>query len=223
MEPSTYLVREGEPPVHCGVLLAGFAYRHKITGEGERQILSVHMTGEFLDLQNSFLEVADHNVQILTRAEVAQIAIPELMQLISDRPRLARALWIDTLIDSAMFREWLVNVGRRPSISRIAHLLCEFALRLKSAGLAENGRYELPMTQEHLADATGLTAVHVNRVLRELGRKGLIGRDKRSVEILDWPGLRDIGDFSPRYLHPGMEGPDPHLSPPSDRQVTENQ
>jgi CRP-like cAMP-binding protein len=209
MEPNTYLVREGETPVHCGILLSGFAYRHKITGEGERQILSVHMAGEFLDLQNSFLGVADHNVQILTRAEVAQIAIPELVRLVADHPRLARALWIDTLIDSAVFREWLVNVGRRPSISRIAHLLCELALRLRSAGLADNGRYELPMTQEHLADATGLTAVHVNRVLRELGRTGLIARNKRSVEILDWPGLSGVGDFSMRYLHQEVGGPNP--------------
>jgi CRP-like cAMP-binding protein len=209
LEPAAYLVREGEPPVHCAVLLSGFAFRHKVTGEGERQILSVHMAGEFLDLQNSFLGVADHNVQMLTRGEVAQIAVPDLLRLVTAHPRLARAMWIDTLIDSAVFREWMVNVGRRPSVSRIAHLLCEFALRLKNTGLAENGRYELPMTQEQLADATALTSVHVNRVLRELGRTGLIARNKRSVEILDWPGLREIGDFSARYLHQEVGGPNP--------------
>jgi CRP-like cAMP-binding protein len=207
MDPATYLVREGEPPEYCAVLLSGFAYRHKVTGNGERQILAVHMPGEFLDLQNSFLAVADHNVQALTRCEVALIPVPALEALASAYPRIARAMWIDTLIDAAVFREWLVNVGRRDSISRIAHLLCEYALRLHAAGLAEERRYELPMTQEQLADAVGLTPVHVNRVLKELARMKLIVRDKRAVEIMDWDGLRNVGDFNSRYLHFEVGGP----------------
>lgn len=201
LEPATYLVREGEPPTHCGLLLSGFAYRHKVTGDGARQILSVHMAGEFLDLQNSLLEVADHNVQALTRIEVANIPVAALQRLTTEHPDVARAMWIETLIDAAIFREWVVNVGRRDSLSRVAHLLCELALRLDEAGLASRERYELPMTQEQLADATGLTPVHVNRVLKELGRLALIDRKKRAVTIADWEGLRDVGDFSPRYLH----------------------
>jgi CRP-like cAMP-binding protein len=212
LDPSAYIVREGEPPENCALLLSGFAYRHKITGDGERQILSVHMAGEFLDLQNSFLEVADHNVQVLTRAEVAMIPIHRLTALIDDHPPVGRAMWIDTLIDSAIFREWIVNVGRRDSLSRMAHLLCEFALRLGAASLAVDRRYELPMTQEQLADATGLTPVHVNRVLMELGRLGLIERSKRSVSIADWDGLRAVGDFNTRYLHLEEGGPTPALA-----------
>jgi CRP-like cAMP-binding protein len=207
LDPAAYLVREGEPPEHCALLLSGFAYRHKVTGEGERQILAVHMPGEFLDLQNSFLEVADHNVQALTRVDVGMIPIAALRRLAEQYPLVGRAMWIDTLIDSAIFREWLVNVGRRNSISRMAHLLCEFALRLEAAGLAKDGRYELPMTQEQLADATGLTPVHVNRVLKELGRLELIDRDRRAVRIVDWNGLQQIGDFSTRYLHMEVGGP----------------
>ena len=207
MEPAAYLVREGEPPELCMMLLSGFAYRHKVTGEGERQILSVHMPGEFLDLQNSFLEVADHNVQTLTRADVALIPVAALRALATERPVVAHAMWIDTLIDASIFREWIVNVGRRDSITRISHLLCEFALRLQVAGLTEDNGYELPMTQEQLADCTGLTPVHVNRVLKELGRRELISRDRRAVTIVDWDQLRRVGDFSHRYLHMPLGGP----------------
>jgi CRP-like cAMP-binding protein len=207
LDPAAYVVREGDPADTCAVLLSGFAYRHKVTGEGERQILAVHMSGEFLDLQNSFLEVADHNVQALTRCEIATIPVAALRALAERHPRVGRALWIDTLVDAAIFREWLVNVGRRDSLSRLAHLLCEFALRLEAAGLASDGVYELPMTQEQLADATGLTPVHVNRVLKEMGQRALIRRDKRAVSIVDWDALKSVGDFNTRYLHFEAGGP----------------
>jgi CRP-like cAMP-binding protein len=207
IEPAAYMVREGELVEHCILLLTGFAFRHKITGDGQRQIMAIHMPGEFLDLQNSLLGIADHNVQALTRCEVATVPVGALRKLSEERPRVGQAMWIDTLVDAAIFREWIVNVGRRDSISRLSHLLCEIALRLEEAGLAVNHRYELPMTQEQLADCTGLTPVHVNRVLKELGRLGLINRDKRSVEILEWDRLRQIGDFNTRYLHFEAGGP----------------
>jgi CRP-like cAMP-binding protein len=207
LEPAAYMVREGESVDVCILLLSGFAYRHKITGDGQRQILSVHMPGEFLDLQNSLLGLADHNVQALTRCEVAVVPVAALRKLADERPQVGKAMWIDTLIDAAIFREWIVNVGRRDSISRLSHLLCEFALRLEAADLARDRRYELPMTQEQLADCTGLTPVHVNRVLKELGRLGLISRDKRSVEIVEWDRLQQIGDFNTRYLHMEAGGP----------------
>jgi CRP-like cAMP-binding protein len=207
LEPAAYMVREGEPPEMCVLLLRGFAYRHKVTGDGQRQIMSVHMSGEFLDLQNSFLKVADHNVQALTRCEVAVVPVKTLRRLAEAHPRVGRAMWIETLIDSAIFREWIVNVGRRDSMSRIAHLLCEISLRLEAAGLAQDFRYELPMTQEQIADCTGLTPVHVNRVLKELGRLGLIDRERRLVSIVDWKELQRIGDFNTRYLHLEEGGP----------------
>lgn len=201
LEPAAYVVREGEPAQVCTVLLTGFAFRHKVTGDGQRQILSVHMPGEFLDLQNSLLGVADHNVQALTRCEIAAIPAAALRRLAEDHPQAGRALWIETLVESSIFREWIVNVGRRDSITRISHLLCEFALRLHAAGLARQTAYELPMTQEQIADCTGLTPVHVNRVLKELGRRALIERQKRAVTITDWERLREVGDFNSRYLH----------------------
>lgn len=201
LDPAAYIVREGEPPEMCALLLSGFAYRHKVTGEGQRQIISVHMPGEFLDLQNSFLGVADHNVQTLTRCDIASVPVAALRELAEKHPRVGRAMWIETLIEAAIFREWIVNVGRRDSITRISHLLCELALRFEAVGLAKEYRYEMPMTQEQLADCTGLTPVHVNRVLKELGRLGLIDREKRSVLIVDWNRLQEMGDFNTRYLH----------------------
>jgi CRP-like cAMP-binding protein len=216
LEPHSHMVREGDLPQHCCVIVSGFAIRHKVTGDGERQIMAIHMAGEFVDLQNLFLDVSDHNVQTLTRSEIALVPRPAVEALAVARPAVGRAMWADTLIDASIFREWVVNVGRRSAIERIAHLLCEFAIRMEAAGLVRGGGYKLPMTQEQIADCAGLTAVHVNRVLKELGRLGLIVRDKRQVSIPDWEKLRRIGDFNTRYLHlePGSArrgaAPPPH-------------
>ncbi|MEA3017460.1 MAG: hypothetical protein QOI38_2182 [Sphingomonadales bacterium] len=196
-----HIIRDGDKAEHCSLLLSGFAYRHKITGEGGRQVLSLHLAGDFVDLQNGLLEVSDHNVQMLTDGDVAFVPREAIKALALERPAIGVAMWVDTLVDSAIFREWVVNVGRRDARTRIAHILCEFSLRLEEAGLAENHRYELPMTQEQLADAVGLTSVHVNRVLRQLGEEGLISRNKRAITIEDWARMRDAGDFNERYLH----------------------
>jgi CRP-like cAMP-binding protein len=198
---SIQLVRDGDHVESCTALRSGFAYRYKITGEGARQIISVHIAGELVDLQNSFLAIADHSVQMLTDGEVAVIPRQALGDLALGQPGVARALWIDSLIDASIFREWVVNVGRRNSRARVAHLLCELCLRLQKAGLIEGPTYELPMTQEQLADAVGLTSVHVNRVLKQLAEEGLIRRDRRSISIADWTRMKDAGDFNERYLH----------------------
>jgi CRP-like cAMP-binding protein len=110
-------------------------------------------------------------------------------------------MWHDTLVDGSVFREWIANVGRRDARTRLAHLLCEFALRLEAAGLGEHSKWELPMTQEQLADATGLTPVHVNRTLKTLDADGLIVRNKRAVSVSDWKRLAAAGDFQSGYLH----------------------
>ena len=196
-----HMIRDGDIPEHCRLLLSGFAHRYKITGEGGRQIISIHMAAEFVDLQNSLLGVADHSVQTLTETEAALIPRQAIHDLALANPVIGRALWIDTLIDASIFRECVVNVGRRDSRARVAHILCEFSLRMAAAGLAADHRYELPMTQEQLADAVGLTSVHVNRVLRQLAEEGLISRDRRSIVIEDWQRLRHAGDFNERYLH----------------------
>ena len=197
-----YIAREGEKTTHSCLLVSGFAIRHKIVAEGARQIVAIHMKGDLVDLQNSFLGTADHSVQVLTDAEVALIPREAVKELAFARPRVGMAMWFDTLVDASIFREWIANVGRRDAHTRIAHLLCEFSLRLKVAGLGEATDYELPMTQEHIADCTGLTPVHVNRTLKLLQTENLISRrSSRAISIGDWNRLANAGDFNSNYLH----------------------
>jgi len=196
-----YLVREGQPTKVCTVLIDGFAFRQKLVTDGARQIISIHIPGELLDIQNCLLGIADHNVQALNRCTVGVIPKDSLVRLTEERPNVRRAIWLDSLIDSSIFREWVVNVGRRDAKERIAHLLCELASRLKAAGLVEDATYQFPLTQEQIGDATGLTPVHTNRTLQTLRRAGLISLSKQRLSILDWDGLAATGDFSDRYLH----------------------
>ena len=196
-----YLAREGEPTSVCTVLLSGFAFRQKLVSDGRRQIISFHIAGEFLDVQNCLLDVADHNVQALNRVSVAAIHKSALIDLMSARVNIRRAIWLDSLIDSSVFREWVVNLGRRDARGRIAHLLCELADRLRAAGVSDGEMYDFPLTQEQIADATGLTAVHTNRTLQSLRKDGLISLSSNRLAILDWRALAEVGDFNERYLH----------------------
>jgi CRP-like cAMP-binding protein len=208
VERGQFLVRERELAKHSCVMLAGYSIRSKMTATGDRQIVAIHMKGEVVDLQNSLLEVADHSVQMLTPGKVAMIPREEVIQLTLNRPAIGHAMWIDTLVDASIFREWITNVGRRDARTRVAHLLCEFAVRLRIAGLGQETNYDLPMTQEQLADATGLTSVHVNRTMKALEAEGLIERpNPRSIWIGDWRKLAEVGDFDTNYLHLRQDEP----------------
>jgi len=196
-----YLVREGNEAVNCCLLVTGYAFRHKLAQDGGRQIVSFHMRGDMLDLQHLLFPIADHNIQTMTEAIVAWTPCRALQQLAHERPRIADALWRDTLIDASIFREWVLNVGRRDARTRIAHMLCEFAARAQAAGLGAADRFELPMTQEQIGDATGLTSVHVNRMLMQLGAEGVIARRGKDVIVGDWAKLRRVAGFDAAYLH----------------------
>jgi DNA-binding transcriptional ArsR family regulator len=172
-----HFIREGAKPAHCCLMLSGFTVRYKV------------------------LERSDHDVQALTAATVVIIPRDALEELAFARPPVGKALWLETLVDGSLFREWIANVGRRDARARIAHLLCEFAMRLEAAGLAATNSYELPMTQEQLGDTLGLTSVHVNRTLMALAEEGLIEREQRSVRISDWKKLTREAGFDPSYLH----------------------
>ncbi|TPG18874.1 Crp/Fnr family transcriptional regulator [Sphingomonas koreensis] len=196
-----YLVREGARPDSCCMLLDGYACRHKITSKGLRQIVSFHIPGDLLDAQYVELDLADHNVQTITTATVAWAPKQSMQHLLDERPAIRKAVWRHALVDASVFREWVLNVGRRDAVARVAHMLCEFAARREAAGLGSPDCFELPMTQEQIADATGLTSVHVNRMLRSLGARGVILRDKREVRITDWGRMRRVAGFDPSYLH----------------------
>ncbi len=199
--PNQYILREGEMATQCSYVAAGFVYRHKVLGNGARQIVAIHMTGDFIDLQHIMLDRADHNIQSLTTATLVQFPAQQLLRLCYEFDDIGRALWLETLIEAAIFREWVANVGRRDARARTAHLLCELATRREAAGLGPRGNYELPMSQEQIGDALGLTSVHVNRTLKLLESEGLIARTKRAVVVADWEGLRRAGDFDAHYLH----------------------
>jgi CRP-like cAMP-binding protein len=196
-----YLIREGQQPTESALLLRGFAYRQKLLSDGGRQIIAFLLPGEFADVHANVLGTADHNVQSLNRSEVALIPRSAMEELLETRPAVRLAMWIDTLIDASIAGEWVANLGRRNSRARIAHLLCEIATRLQSIGDGGGETFNFPVTQEQLADATGLTAVHTNRMLQALRREGLIQLTSGSLRILDWEGLRQAGEFKELYLH----------------------
>jgi CRP-like cAMP-binding protein len=200
-DPATYLVREGEVPHQCAVLVSGYAFRHKSSSSGARQIVSMHVPGDPLDFQHLFLDEADHNVQTLTRGDAAIVPRAAIRDLMLARPTIAQSIVVNILIDASILREWVLNVGQRSARERVAHLLCEFAVRLDAQGLAGSDGYTLPMSQEQIGDATGLTAVHVNRMLKELQAEGLVDRLGRAVTFPDPGGLREVADFNERYLH----------------------
>lgn len=201
LRSSTYILREGEPQRQCAILIAGYAVRQKTTGDGARQILALHIPGDPLDFQTLYLDRADHNVQALGRAEVLFVHRTDVQALLENRPAVARAVVMNLLIEASIAREWLLNTGRRSARARVAHLLCEFAARIDAQGLGDRKSYELPMTQEELGDALGLTAVHVNRTLKRLEADGVLRRRGRRIMFANWQEMARIGDFSDRYLH----------------------
>lgn len=200
---NTRLFREDEPVDECSVLLDGFACRYKLMPNGARQILNILVPGEVIGLEPMLLGRADHAVDVLDRAEIALLRTSSLDELLAAHPRIARAFWLMTIRETAIQREWTANIGRRDARSRLAHLLCELAVRLEEAGLGRRGRFDLPLTQTQLADCTGLTPVHINRTLQLLRAEGLIRTDARIVDVPDWERLREAADFEPAYLRAG--------------------
>ncbi len=201
VEPGKYLVREGDEPQYCAFIHSGFAYRQKSTADGSRQIVAILVPGDFVDLQQIFLNISDHSVQALTQAEITEIDIGALREIALTRAAVSKAMWLDALVESSIYREWILNVGRRDARARISHLLCELAVRLKISGGSDDYHYRLPMSQEQLGDAVGLTSVHVNRVLKTLSEEGLIEREIRNINVVDWDRLCKVADFNDRYLH----------------------
>jgi CRP-like cAMP-binding protein len=201
LEPHQFVVHEGEKPTHSCVIVSGFAIRHKLGADGGRQIVNIHMAGDMVDLQNSLLTTADHNVEALVAMSAAFIPREAIIELAFGRPAVGKALWLETLIEGSIAREWIMNVGRRSAPKRLAHLFCEFAYRLDAVGIGSECNYELPMTQAQLADAVGLTSVHVNRMLKCLHDAKLITRSRRAVAISNLQALAAYGDFRSTYLH----------------------
>jgi CRP-like cAMP-binding protein len=195
------IVREGDRPSRCGLLLSGFACTYKVTAQGKRQIVSFNIPGDISDLQSLHLKVLDSSISTMSPCRVGFITHEALRDLCIRHPRIAAALWRGTLIDAAVFREWVVNVGRREGTSRVAHVLCELLVRLRAVGLVEDHACDLPITQTEFADAVGFTTVHVNRILQQLRNDGLIELKGERLFVPDWERLKQTGEFDPAYLH----------------------
>jgi CRP-like cAMP-binding protein len=195
------IVREGDRPARCFVLLEGFAVAFKRTGPGKRQIMTFHIAGDIPDLQSLHIRRLDNTVSTITPCRVGFIEHEALIDLCTRFPRLTNALWRETLTDAAIFKEWVLNVGRRDAYTGMAHLICEVVTRMRAVGLVADDRCAFPMTQNELADAVGISAVHVNRTLQELRAAGLITLARGKLHILEWEALKAAGDFAPDYLY----------------------
>jgi CRP-like cAMP-binding protein len=197
----TPIVRDGERASESCLIADGFCVRSKTIASGRRQILSIHIPGEIPDLMSLFLHVMDHDLTTLTPATLGFISHEALQKLHRRRPNLAEMFWRDTLIDSAMFREWIVNVGQRPAPARLAHLMIELRERLRIIGRVDGSNFEMPLTQEQMGEALGITAVHANRVIKQLRQEGIVELQRGRVTVLDERKLLELADFDGRCLH----------------------
>jgi CRP-like cAMP-binding protein len=195
------LVREGETLRVSTILLDGWAGRIKTLADGQRSITALHIGGDFIDLHSLLLKPMDHTISALTTCRMAVVPHDHLREITQRHPHLTRMLWLDTLIDAAIHREWLAVLGRLPALGQMAHLLCELYLRLAAVGGAQDGRFVLPLTQSVLADVLGLSPVHVNRTIQDLRRDELVHWAGNVVQIKDWDRLVQIAEFDADYLN----------------------
>jgi CRP-like cAMP-binding protein len=196
----TDIVREGDRPDHSTLLTRGFVARYTTLADGGRQITELNVAGDFVDLHSLLMKQMDHGVQALTDCVIVPAPHVKLRRLTETHPHLTRLLWLDTVIDAAIHRQWIASMGRRTALAHLAHLICELYRRLEVVGQAENGVVEIPLSQAVLADVLGQSTVHVNRVLAELRTRKLVTWTQGRVEILDWEGLAEVAEFDPDYL-----------------------
>lgn len=198
-----YIAREGERLSQASLVLSGFLYRQKVVGS-RNQILSYYVPGDLPDLHSLHLAVMDHDLRSAGSSRVAFVSHTVLRSLLEGSPTLTHILWRETLVDAAINREWVANLGSRNALSRVAHLICELACRLEIVGQIENDEFQVPFVQQQLADVSGLSTVHLNRTLQELRRRGLIIWRGKTLSLLNRKELENIAEFQPDYLHQGM-------------------
>lgn len=194
------LIREGDDPGPVFVFLEGWGCRYKIMPEGGRQVLAIMMPGDFCDMHTSVLNEMDHTIATVTPSLVATIPRPRMQQLLDLRPGITRAFWLMQLVDLGVARSWIASIGRRGSTERVAHLMCELYLRAHALRPVRDGQCSLPLSQILLADALGLTPVHVNRVLRRFKAAGIMTLRHGNLVISDIAQLMRIAGFDDTYL-----------------------
>jgi CRP-like cAMP-binding protein len=204
--PRKDLIREGDRPGPLFVVLEGWAFRYKVLPNGARQIIAFLMPGDCCDLHISMVAEMDHSIQTITRAKIVKIDSVVMAELMSMHPLIARAMYVAQLIDASTLRAWIVSLGRRSSAERAAHLLLELYIRSVRAGLSHDQEMELPLSQTVLADALGMTPVHINRMLQDFRRAKVMELERGLLRILDPIGLTRISGFDDNYLHRRLQG-----------------
>lgn len=195
------LIREGDRPGPVLVMMEGWAFRYKVLPNGSRQITAFLMPGDACDLHVSLLGEMDHSIQAVTRARVARIGRVEMDALMTGHADFARAMYVAQLVDEGTLRAWIVSLGRRSSTERAAHLLLELFARAVSVGLGDRNQMEFPLSQAVLADALGMTSVHVNRVLQTLRLSGAVELQRGVLRIVNPVALTRLSGFDDNYLH----------------------
>src|SRR5580698_4881561 len=195
------VISQGDRTGGVKLLLEGFACRYKVLEDGRRQIVAYFVPGDLCDLRVFILRRMDHSIGALVASKVATIAPENILKMTSNYPTLTRALWWSTLVEEAILREWIVNVGQRNALERMAHLFCELLYRFRAVGLNQGLSCTLPLTQTELAETLGLSSVHVNRTLQALRRKKLITLNGGTLTIDNLPALEALSFFNAEYLH----------------------
>jgi CRP-like cAMP-binding protein len=199
--PDRLVIRAGEELNESLMLLDGWLARCKDLAGGERQVMQLHVAGDFADLHGFTLKKLDHDVATLSECRLAVVPHEKLQSITESLPRLARIYWFTTNVDAAIQRELALSLGQRSAISRMAHLFCELDARLEVVGRAKNGEFQFPLTQRELSECLGLTVVHANRTLQELRRRRLVDLENRWLTIRDRGALEAVAEFDPSYLY----------------------
>ena len=199
------LIREGDKTGPVFIVLEGWVCRYKILPNGSRQIIAFLVPGDACDLHTDLVQEMDHSIQAVTKARVAVISRERMRELLDQHLSFANAMYISQLVDEGTMRAWIVSMGRRTSIERVAHLICELYLRMHQIGVSDDAKLELPLSQVVLADALGMTPVHINRILKELKLKGTMELNRGKLIIADAIHLVRIAGFDENYLHRRLE------------------
>lgn len=195
------MIRQGDDPKNVHLVLDGWACRYKVLPSGERHIIAYLIPGDLCDVNVTLLDAMDHSIGALSACRVLYLPRENLIDLIGRNVRLFRALWWCTMVDEAILREWLVNIGGRRADQRVAHLICEMLLRCRAVGLTSDHSFEIPLTQQELGDTMGVSAIHMNRSLQALRADGLIATEGRRYEVPNFRKLMEFAEFDPLYLH----------------------
>jgi CRP-like cAMP-binding protein len=195
-----YVLREGDKPSSCIVVMKGFLSRQRVVN-ARNQISSFYLAGDMPDLPTLHLPVVDFDLCSVGPSTIASVPHSFLREMMSESSGLTHAFWRETLIHAALYRQWLENLGSRQALGRVAHLLCELTARMEFVGLADDGSFRLPLTQADVADACGLSIVHVNRTIQELRLLDLIEWQNYTLTLHRPQELQAVAEFSPEYLH----------------------